>query len=127
MKRVYFVITALILAFTSCQNSKVNISGRFVGSEADMVYLEQTSTLEQKLIDSVQLADDGSFSLKLEEASKTPALYNIIFNGDRVPLLLTAGENVTINAAGNILRNYTVSGSVESELLHAFNKEYYKQ
>lgn len=124
MKRVYFVITALILAFTSCQNSKVNINGRFVGSEADMVYLEQTSTLEQKLIDSVKLADDGSFSLKLEEASKTPALYNIIFNGDRVPLLLSAGETVTINAAGNILRNYTVSGSVESELLHAFNKEY---
>ena len=89
-----------------------------------MVYLEQTSTLDQKLIDSVKLADDGSFVLKLEDAAKTPTLYNIIFNGERVPLLLTAGEDVTINAAGNILRNYTVSGSVESELLHTFNKEY---
>lgn len=124
MKRIYFVITALILAFTSCQNSKVNINGRFVGSEANMVYLEKTSTLDQKLIDSVELADDGSFVLKLEDASKTPTLYNIIFNDERVPLLLTAGENVTINAAGNVLRNYTIDGSVESELLHSFNKEY---
>lgn len=124
MKRIYFVITALILAFTSCQNSKVNINGRFVGSEANMVYLEKTSTLDQKLIDSVELADDGSFVLELEDASKTPTLYNIIFNDERVPLLLTAGENVTINAAGNVLRNYTIDGSVESELLHSFNKEY---
>ncbi len=124
MKRIYFVITALILAFTSCQNSKVNINGRFVGSEANMVYLEKTSTLDQKLIDSVELADDGSFVLELEDALKTPTLYNIIFNDERVPLLLTAGENVTINAAGNVLRNYTIDGSVESELLHSFNKEY---
>ena len=124
MKRIYFVITVFILALTSCQSSKVNINGRFVGSEADMVYLEQTSTLDQKLIDSVKLAEDGSFALKLEDAAKTPTLYNIIFNGERVPLLLTAGEDVTINAAGNILRNYTISGSTESELLHSFNKEY---
>lgn len=124
MKRIYFAITALILALTSCQNSKVNINGRFVGSEANMVYLEKTSTLDQKLIDSVELADDGSFVLELEDASKTPTLYNIIFNDERVPLLLTAGENVTINAAGNVLRNYTIDGSVESELLHSFNKEY---
>ena len=109
---------------TSCQTSKVHINGRFVGSDADMVYLEQTSTLEQTLIDSVKLAEDGSFALKLEDVSKTPSLYNIIFNGERVPLLLSAGEKVTINAAGNILRNYTIEGSTESELLQAFNKEY---
>lgn len=124
MKRIYFVITALILGLTSCQNSNVNISGRFVGNQANMVYLEQTSTLEQTIIDSVQLAEDGSFALQLENVSKTPALYNIILNGDRVPLLLSAGEDVTINAAGNILRNYTIEGSAESELLHSFNKEF---
>lgn len=124
MKRIYFVITALILGLTSCQNSNVNISGRFVGNQANMVYLEQTSTLEQTVIDSVQLTEDGSFALKIENVSKTPALYNIILNGDRVPLLLSAGEDVTINAAGNILRSYTIEGSAESELLHAFNKEF---
>ncbi len=124
MKRLLFILTALAAVMTSCQTSKVHINGRFVGSDADMVYLEQTSTLEQTLIDSVKLAEDGSFALKLEDVSKTPSLYNIIFNGERVPLLLSAGEKVTINAAGNILRNYTIEGSTESELLQAFNKEY---
>lgn len=113
-----------MIALTSCQKSKVNINGRFVGNDAEMVYLEHTTTLEQKLIDSVKLAEDGSFSLKIENAATTPALYNIIYNGDRVPLLLSAGEDVTINAAGNILRNYTLEGSLESELVQKFNKEF---
>ena len=124
MKRIFFVIVALAAIFTSCQNSKVNINGRFVGSDAEMVYLEQTTTLEQKLIDSVKLAEDGSFAMKIEEVAATPSLYTIIYNGERVPLLLSAGEKVSINAAGNILRNYTIEVSVESELLHSFNKEY---
>lgn len=124
MKNINLVIVALALAFASCNNSKVTIAGRFVGSEANMVYLEQTTTLEQTLIDSVRLADDGSFALQVEDVAKTPTLYNIIFNGDRVPLLLAAGDDITISAAGNILRNYTIEGSAESELLHAFNKEY---
>lgn len=124
MKRLFFAVITLMIALTSCQRSKVNINGRFVGNDAEMVYLEHTTTLEQKLIDSVKLAEDGSFSLKIENAATTPALYNIIYNGDRVPLLLSAGENVTINAAGNILRNYTLEGSLESELVQKFNKEF---
>ena len=124
MYRLILAIVALMIASTSCQRSKVNINGRFVGNEAEMVYLEHTTTLEQKLIDSVKLAEDGSFKLKIEDAANTPALYNIIYNGERVPLLLSAGENVTINAAGNILRNYTIEGSLESELIHSFNKSH---
>ena len=124
MKRLFFAVLTLIIALTSCQRPKVNINGRFVGCDADMVYLEQTTTLEQKLLDSVRLAEDGSFALKIEQGEKTPALYTIIYNGERVPLLLSAGESVTLNSAGSVLRNYTVAGSVESELLHDFNKEY---
>jgi peroxiredoxin len=124
MKKINIIILMFAMALMSCNNSKVDITGRFVGSDAKMVYLEKTTTLEQILIDSVQLAEDGSFALRVEEVSKTPTLYNIVFNGDRVPLLLAAGDDVQINAVGNILRNYTIEGSVESELLRAFNKEY---
>lgn len=124
MKKIFFIVFGLIVVLTSCQKSKVNINGRFVGNDADMVYLEQTSMLEQTLIDSVRLAEDGSFKLKIEQAAATPALYNIIYNGERIPMLLSAGESVNIAAAGNIARNYTIEGSAESELLHSFNKEY---
>ena len=123
MKKIFFVaITVLMLA--SCQSSKVKISGRFVGSQADMVYLEQTTALEQILLDSVKLDENGRFALRLENVSNTPSLYNIIFDNERIPLLLMGGDNIEVNAAGKIARNYTVEGSLESELLREFNQSY---
>ena len=52
MKRLFFAVVVLMMALSSCQSSKVKISGRFVGSDADMVYLEQNTTLEQTIIDA---------------------------------------------------------------------------
>lgn len=124
MNKLFLVAAALLMALTSCQSTKVKISGRFVGSEADMVYLEQTSTLNQVLIDSVKLSEDGNFMLKLDKVSKSPSLYHIVYEGNRIPLLLQGGDHITVNSAGNALRNYTVEGSQESELLHEFNHSY---
>lgn len=124
MNKLFLVAAALLMALTSCQSTKVKISGRFVGSEADMVYLEQTSTLNQVLIDSVKLSEDGNFMLKLDKVSESPSLYHIVYEGNRIPLLLQGGDHITVNSAGNALRNYTVEGSQESELLHEFNHSY---
>ena len=60
----------------------------------------------------------------IKNAPKTPSIYNIIYNNERIPLLLTAGESVTVGSMGSVLANYTVSGSEESELLREFNLEY---
>lgn len=125
MNRVFLAAVALLMALSSCQSSKVKISGRFVGSEAKMVYLEQSTVLEQQLIDSVALDDEGSFVLKLDNYDKVnPTLYHIVYDNNRIPILLKGGDNVSVNSAGNALRNYTVEGSDESELLHKFNSSY---
>ena len=90
-----------------------------------MVYLEQSTVLEQQLIDSVALGEDGNFVLLLENSDQTnPTLYHLIYDNNRIPLLLKGGDNVTVSSAGNALRNYTVEGSEESELLHKFNASY---
>jgi peroxiredoxin len=124
MNKLFLVAAALLMALSSCQSTKVKISGRFVGSEADMVYLEQTSSLNQMLIDSVKLSEDGNFMLNLDKVSATPSLYHIVYEGNRIPLLLQGGDHITVSSAGNALRNYTVEGSEESELLHEFNHSY---
>ena len=124
MNKLFLVAAALLMALSSCQSTKVKISGRFVGSEADMVYLEQTSALNQMLIDSVKLSEDGNFMLNLDKVSATPSLYHIVYEGNRIPLLLQGGDHITVNSAGNALRNCTVEGSEESELLHEFNHSY---
>ncbi len=110
MNRAIFAAVSLLATLASCQSSKVKITGRFVGSQADMVYLEQVGTLEHSVIDSIKLGEDGGFALKIDNGTTTPTLYN--------------GDRVTLRAAGSVLRNYTVEGALESELLREFNKSY---
>ena len=124
MNRIIFSAIALVMALSACQSPKVSLSGRFVGSDADMVYLEYASVLEQTIIDSVKLGEDGNFALSIENVTTTPSLYYIIYNNERIPLLLQQGDKVEISAAGNVARNYKVEGSEESELLREFNQEY---
>ena len=124
MNRAIFAAVSLLATLASCQSSKVKITGRFVGSQADMVYLEQVGTLEHSVIDSIKLSEDGGFALKIDNGTPTPTLYNVIYDNERIPLLLKAGDRVTLRAAGSVLRNYPVEGALESELLREFNKSY---
>lgn len=112
------VLTAALMC--SCQSSKVKISGRFVGSDAKEVYLEQLAPLSQSIVDSTSLADDGSYEFLVKEVASTPMLYNIIYDGERIPLLLAGGDRLTVSSVGSVVRNYTVEGSVESDLLRQF-------
>ena len=124
MNRVFFAALGVLAVLSSCQSSKVKITGRFVGSQADMVYLEQVTTLEQTVIDSIRLSADGDFTLKIDKAPATPSLYNIVYDSERIPLLIQGGDHITVNSVGSVLRNYTVEGSLESELLQKFYKRY---
>lgn len=116
---VLFPLAAALL-LCGCRSSKVRISGRFVGNDATTVYLEQVTPLAQSVIDSTVLDKDGSYRLFIKTAAKSPALYNIVYNGERIPLFLAAGDRLTVSSIGNIIRNYTVDGSEESELLRQF-------
>lgn len=127
MKRFAFltaICTVAAFIFIGCQSNSVRISGQFVGLNAKTLYLEQMSASGQAIIDSVSLAKDGTYNLSINNIANTPSLYNLVYNGDRIPLLVQRGEDIEVSALGNALINYTVSGSPESELLRQFNKEY---
>ena len=72
------------------------------------------------MIDSAVLDKDGNYRFELKGVAKTPSLYNIIYNGERIPLFLAGGEKLSLNSVGSVVRNYTVEGSKESELLRQF-------
>lgn len=125
MKILNIAITiATILTAAACSSGDVRIGGKFIGLNAKIVYLEKMLPSGQSIIDSVELANNGEYLFRIKEAPNTPTLYNILYNGDRIPLLVTRGEHIEVNALGNALANYTVSGSKESELLREFNREY---
>lgn len=123
-KQTLLVVLSTAFALCACQSSKVRIAGRFVGNNARYVYLEQVSPLAQKVVDSVELDKNGNYRFMLKDASRTPSLYNLIFNGERIPLFLAGGDRVTVNSVGSVIRNYTVAGSRESELLREFYQAY---
>lgn len=124
MKNTFLALLCATLFCCSCSNNDVRVGGKFFGLTAKSVYLEQMTASGQTIIDSVELAKDGSYRFLIKNAPKTPSIYNIIYNNERIPLLLTAGESVTVGSMGSVLANYTVSGSEESELLREFNREY---
>ncbi len=127
MKRLLFKILSVsmvAIALIGCNRSEVLISGHFVGLNSKMVYLEQLSASGQSVVDSIALADDGAYRFLIKEVESTPMLYNVIYGSERIPLLVSRGEKITLDAMGSALANYTISGSRESELIRKFNKEF---
>ena len=108
----------------SCSPSSARISGRFIGSDERTVYLEQVTLFAQHLADSATLDKDGGYRFDISGLGESPALYNIIYNGERIPLFVSRGERLTVGAVGSVIRNYTVEGSEESELLRDFYRNY---
>ncbi|MFR9129661.1 MAG: hypothetical protein ACLVJK_07675 [Alistipes putredinis] len=63
-----------------------------------MIYLEQVTPLAQTLIDSAQLDETGNYKLELCDVDRTPALYNLVCNGDKIPLFLQGGDRLTVSS-----------------------------
>ena len=106
--------------FCACNTSKMEVSGRIVGNDSHEIYLERVATLRQEIIDSASLDSEGNYHFEIEEGTSSPSLYNLVYNGERIPMLLEKGDRVRIDAVGNVVRNYTVKGSDETELLRTF-------
>lgn len=124
MNKLPLCCIAAALTFAGCQRSQVKISGRFVGTDRSTVYLEQVSSLRQQIVDSTTLDREGNYRFLVGKAAQTPSLYNIVYNGERIPLFLAGGDRIRVQAAGNVVRTYTVEGSAESELLREFYQNF---
>ena len=117
-------LAATALLMGGCRSPKATVAGRFVGSEAEEIYLEQVTPLAQAIVDTAKLDAAGSYRFRLKNAAKTPMLYNLVYGGERIPLLIAGGDKLTVGAVGSPVRNYTVEGSEETELLRQFYQAY---
>lgn len=123
-KQFFSISIASLILLGSCQSSKVEVSGRFVGHNDKSVYLEHASLLKQTIIDSTILDSEGKYRFKLKNVSSDPSIYNIVYQGERIPLLITTGDNLSVESVGRVIRNYNISGSTECELLQKFHQPY---
>lgn len=115
---------ATVILMSSCQSGKVKISGRFVGGESSVAYLEEIAQEGGVIIDSVELSKSGEFRFEITAKDKHHKLYNVVYDWSTIPLFAASGENIKLNSVGNIAKNYTVEGSTESELVRQFYQNY---
>ncbi|MDE7005919.1 MAG: AhpC/TSA family protein, partial [Alistipes sp.] len=79
------MLLAAAILTCGCRSSKVSVSGRFVGSEATTVYLEQVTPLTTSVIDSALLDKEGGYEFLLKDAPPPPPLDHLLYNGTRIP------------------------------------------
>ena len=133
MKKLIYAIAAVAIIFSSCSQKSVDntsISGRFVGSGVDSVFLERISDKFDKSerVGGVALADDGAFDFDFNiEEGETPRFYRLTFANKCRPVMLVVapGNDIKLESAGNIFLNYRVEGSEESALIAEFCHEYF--
>lgn len=134
MKRVIFAIVAVV-GMLSCSTNTTNpnttISGRFVGSGVDSIYLERISDNFDfhERVAAARLEDNGAFSFEIAvEEEQTPRFYRISYDGGSRPITLVVApeDNITLESVGDIFLNYEVEGSEESALIREFNRDYFK-
>ena len=143
MKRYLWAILAIALTITGCrqqENKKDNatdnmvtttIEGRFVGSGVESISLERLSDnfLDIERVDNCKLTANGDFSFEIEvKQDSSPRFYQITTGDDNYPIVLVVapGDKITLQSAGDIFRNYRVSGSKESQLIQEFNVNYFE-
>lgn len=134
MKKYFVAVVTLAMLMVACGGEygakNTTISGRFVGSGVDSIFLERIADnlVSSERIGGVALEDNGGFSFDLQlDEDLSPRFYKLTFEGSSRPvtLVVAPGDDIRLQAAGDIFLNYEVEGSEESALIRAFNRDYF--
>lgn len=112
-----FAILLGVAALCGCNNNRVVLEGEFAACPNEVVVLESIAANGTMAADSVRTNANGSFKINVELIDAEPTFYNLRCAERSVPLILSAGEKVTVNSVPGLIDGYTVEGSKESELV----------
>lgn len=130
MKRNIFLTIALILTIIltyQCKcdrhsNKKVTISGQFLYSKGETLYIEQINPYENILLDSVIIKESGNFSFSIKPEEATFIVLRTT-KQNSINLLVEHKENIQLSGdIRSLPATYTVNGSPGSLLLQELHK-----
>ncbi len=124
MRNTLILLMASVLLVSCGPKKRAHISGTLTGLSNDTLLLEEITTRDRQVVDTVVTNDKGDFHFTVDLPSATPTFYNLIRSDFSIPLLVSPGERITVNSLGDIARNYTVEGSPDSKLLKEFTTLY---
>jgi thiol-disulfide isomerase/thioredoxin len=120
-KLVLYLFAALV--FAGCKNNAALISGTLVNPvSGEYIFLDELKSNELKTVDSVKVAENGTFSFKRE--IKLPSFYLLKINDNNfLTMLVEPGQRIILNAHNDSL-NYPVSvtGSKGTESMAEYNR-----
>lgn len=124
MMKNWMIVIVGMLVLASCEEKGATVSGSLTNAEGETVVLEKLSSKDVEQLDSVQLDNDGTFKLKVEELTQQ-AFYRLrLGDNNFVILLLQQGDKAVVN--GNALefyKSYEVTGSEGSVKLRQLDGE----
>ncbi len=112
------LLGAVLAVLAGCsKDDDARIKGHLIGAAGRPVYLERVipgATTPYR--DTVVTNDKGEFELRVTLPDGQPTIFNLRYEDDMVPLLISPREKVNVMSLGD-LDGYRVSGSPESELV----------
>ena len=107
-----------LAGFAACGGgNSARLSGHFIGAASQPVYLERVMPgAATPARDTIVTNDNGEFNFRVQLPDGQPTIFNLRYDGEMVPLLISPREKVNVMSLGD-LDGYRVSGSPESELV----------
>ena len=108
------VFTVAALTLTSCNNKKFHVNGTISDAKDSVLYFENMSLNGPVVVDSVKLAEDGTFSFD-GKASEAPEFYRLRIVGQIINVAIDSTETVKFKASyPTMTSQYEVEGSEEN-------------
>lgn len=118
MKNILLILF-ISIPFLGITQSKTTIKIKAKKSKGEVVYLQKAEKNKQVIIDSAKFNMFGVAKLTADIPSTD--YYQVTKNQkDGIPLILQGNESVKINTSNDLVTDYSISGSEDSELLHAY-------
>ena len=124
MKRILFLLTLALFAFSGCKNKdRISISGVINGEKKEYIHLSRLNVNIPVLIDSSKIGRNGTFKFRIK--AKEADFYQLGYSSaDFITLLAEPGEKIDIVFDGkNLFEKYSVNGSPGSEKLRALDAD----
>lgn len=108
------VFTVAALSLTSCNNKKFHVNGTICDAKDSVLYFENMSLNGPVVVDSVKLAEDGSFDFS-GKATEAPEFYRLRIAGQIINVAIDSTETVKFKASyPTMTSQYEVEGSEEN-------------
>jgi peroxiredoxin len=123
MNKKFFLYLFAVILFIGCKNNTVRVSGNLINpTVGEYVFLDELKSNELITIDSIMIAEDGTFDFNRD--IELPSFYMLKINENNfLTMLVEPGEKITVKAYYDSL-NYPISvnGSKGTESMADFNR-----